>query len=697
MKYILFLIPLFWASFSIGQVTRICDTYQKNKDLEDKHPEILQTKQDLEVFSKAWIKNTQKGDEVYVIPVVFHIIHNYGSENISKQQIENGIEWMNNDFRKTSYDTASIVAAFKSIAADCKIEFRLAKIDPFGNCTDGITRTQSELTYSATEEIKELIPAWSRDKYLNIWVVYSIESGSAGYSYYPSSVAGGWGEYRDGIVIRYDYVGGIEESSISHGRTLTHEAGHYLNLMHPWGSTNDPQLPENCEIDDEVEDTPLTIGHTSCNLTASTCGSLDNVQNYMEYSYCGKMFTIGQKDRVRACLNSSVSSRNNLWQESNLIATGVINPGELAICVPEADFIANGFEGCEGLVVQFTDRSYNSDIDSTWQWNWSFPGAIPSESSEQNPEVVYYNAGWFDVSLSLSNSAGNNTNIKERKIHVLSDSTGEFSHYNESFENTSFPFHPLDNNKDWTLISLGTDSWERTTLASVTGEASIRIDNRTNNVATQNILITPSINISSLTQNVRLFFKLAYAKQSTDSWDKLLVYSSSNCGETWHVELVRISTSLVSNGGEYISSPFVPNENQWKEFTADMDNYLGTESIRLKFICESSNGNYLYIDDIQVSDFSSVKKIYNQGFYAEIFPNPSDGNSKLLISEIKEKTVNIELINSNGKTISKGTHKIASNDIEIPLNKTNSEIRKGLYFVKISSNRYSQTIKWVVY
>ena len=54
-----------------------------------------------------------------------------------------------------------------------------------------------------------------------------------------------------------------------------------------------------------VDDTPLTIGWSSCNLGGTSCGSLDNVQNYMDYAYCALMFTEGQKTRMHACLNSS--------------------------------------------------------------------------------------------------------------------------------------------------------------------------------------------------------------------------------------------------------------------------------------------------------------------------------------------------------------------------------------------------------
>ena len=96
-----------------------------------------------------------------------------------------------------------------------------------------------------------------------------------------------------------------------------------MNLRHLWGNSNSPGDAENCEMDDNVTDTPLTSGWTSCNLDGETCGSLDNVQNYMEYSYCGRMFTEGQRTRMRAAMNSNTAQRNQLWTPENLENTGV--------------------------------------------------------------------------------------------------------------------------------------------------------------------------------------------------------------------------------------------------------------------------------------------------------------------------------------------------------------------------------------
>ena len=94
---------------------------------------------------------------------------------------------------------------FDSIIGNANIEFRLAQLDPFGNCTNGIDRIYTHKTNQADDYSK--INIWNRSNYLNIWVVKSIgESGVAGYAYYPSAVDAPMLAGIDGIVILHNYI-----------------------------------------------------------------------------------------------------------------------------------------------------------------------------------------------------------------------------------------------------------------------------------------------------------------------------------------------------------------------------------------------------------------------------------------------------------------------------------------------------------
>ena len=156
-----------------------------------------------EAIRDAAGKVMQRGgedDELYIIPVVFHVIHDNGEENISDAQIHDAMDILNADFRKLNADTGQIVAGFVDVAADVDVEFHLAKRDPEGNCHSGINRIQSELTYEGNNEMKQLVN-WPRESYMNVYVAASA-AGAAGYTNYPSD----WGANTDGIVLRHDYV-----------------------------------------------------------------------------------------------------------------------------------------------------------------------------------------------------------------------------------------------------------------------------------------------------------------------------------------------------------------------------------------------------------------------------------------------------------------------------------------------------------
>jgi uncharacterized protein (TIGR02145 family) len=81
---------------------------------------------------------------------------------------------------------------------------------------------------------------------------------------------------------------------------------------------------------------------------------------------------------------------------------------------PEADFFAEPTSGNAPLEVNFTDQSTNNPNS----WNWSFPGGSPSTSTNQNPTVTYNSAGVYDVTLTVENDFGSDTEVKNNYITV---------------------------------------------------------------------------------------------------------------------------------------------------------------------------------------------------------------------------------------------------------------------------------------
>src|SRR6201999_2332316 len=106
------------------------------------------------------------------IPIVFHILHQYGPEDVSDAQIFDEMRILNEDYAKLNPDTNLIATPhFKKIAWNTRIQWRLAQLDPNGNCTNGIDRINTSLTYNANDNAK--LNQWNPKKYMNVWVCNS--------------------------------------------------------------------------------------------------------------------------------------------------------------------------------------------------------------------------------------------------------------------------------------------------------------------------------------------------------------------------------------------------------------------------------------------------------------------------------------------------------------------------------------------
>jgi hypothetical protein len=329
------------------------------------------------------------------IPVVVHIIHDLGSENISDAQVATAISQLNDGFRG------------RIGGVDMQLEFCLAKQDPSGNFTSGINRVQStltSLTMETDDHALKSLSVWDPTRYINLWIVRSIVSTSNGaavaaYSTMPVS----HGLNDDGIVIEAGSFG----TSLELSRIVIHNFGHFLGLYHTFegGCKND-----NCQLDgDRVCDTPPdgTTLYTDCATSINSCDTDDDdltvnnpfrpanyggigdqpdlISNYMDYNflYCLNSFTLGQKDRITAVLQSIRSS---------LLVSGVCNSGcpfslSPSYTVPSTDLQT-------GSIVTFNNTTTpGSGLTYEWYVNNSLFSTV------KTPVYTFSQPGEFIVKL----------------------------------------------------------------------------------------------------------------------------------------------------------------------------------------------------------------------------------------------------------------------------------------------------------
>jgi PKD repeat protein len=420
------------TTYAQAPAVQNCGTVEQDKINRLKYPQ-MGTLEDFEIALKKKIneielrkRSGRTESTIITIPVIVHVVHTGETVgtglNISQAQVQAQIDVLNEDYRK-KVGTPGFNSS--PVGADIEVEFCLSPVDQNGNpmTEPGIDRVRGANASWTKDQIEGTLKPqtiWNPNLFFNVWTLKfgGVDANLLGYAQFPdqSGLAGindvGGPASTDGVVVQYSSFGSVDKGTFpvmqapyNHGRTLSHETGHWLGLRHIWG--------DGACASDFVDDTPTQhAANRGCPVTKLSCDgvNLEMPQNYMDYSddACMNIFTLGQKTRIQAVLE--LSPRRGQLVAANLCNSQVTAP-------PVANFTSDKQTVLRGGEVAFTDLS--SNFSTTW--TWSFEGGDPATSNLQNPRVKYQNPGTFKVTLVASNSQGSSAALTRDAYITVSE------------------------------------------------------------------------------------------------------------------------------------------------------------------------------------------------------------------------------------------------------------------------------------
>lgn len=594
-----------------------CGFAHLQKKVKEQHPTA---DQDFENWMTKAARQRQnlRTQSTFSIPVVVHVIHNgepVGTgANIPDAQILSQIDVLNKDYQRLNADKVNTPAEFASVAAGIDIEFVFARQDPEGLPTSGIVRVRGSKSGWSLENAPEYKAQsyWPSEDYLNIWVVNMIDE-YLGFAQFPITslpgVEGPFGPLTDGIAVDHRVFGTKDAGSFdldnqyNKGRTTTHEVGHYLGLLHTFGSEG------SCNTTDHVDDTP---SQSSATLTCPThpsvqCGHNKMFQNYMDYTddACMNLFTAGQISRVLTVLQNS-PRRNTLSTSHGLQA-----PVVLALDL-EARRIISPFEmTCGQNIIPRVELRNRGTTPVTSAQIQLLVGATPVEtrtvslnmnqlavSEVSFNQITLPEPGTSSITfkiLQVNGSSDNepNNNSITRSSQVIARTTIPFT---EAFNVTPATWQVMNPDHDATWVNV-------TAPKATTANRAMRMElYNYENTGSKDQLVSNYISVPTTGTSI-LKFDRAYARlNSSSNSDILRVLVSTGCSAdlSQAVELLSLSGASLATASP-TTSYFVPSgESQWLTAEVSLAAYSG-QDIRIIFESTNGYGNNLYIDNVSVS------------------------------------------------------------------------------------------------
>jgi hypothetical protein len=299
-----------------------CGTQFNRDKLIEMYPEFnsIYHSQDQEFVDTSFLKQST----IITIPVIFHVIYNDPSQQVSATLLNQAVDILSKDFRRQNPDAVNTgqyggyesptglwSQNYANIAADCEIQFIYC-----GVTYDYTPYAQIDISQNPYY-LKTTFPyyqTYNPAKFLNVWVC-NMGGSLLGLAEFPGSPP----QY-DGVTITHTSIG----YNSADNRVLTHEVGHWLGLRHIWGDCmccddyvgdTAPQQDNNSAMANQPSFPSYPNQYPCATWTAcpgvNVYGNLyypyvNMGDNFMDYSpsSCLNFFSQGQKQRMWYFINN---------------------------------------------------------------------------------------------------------------------------------------------------------------------------------------------------------------------------------------------------------------------------------------------------------------------------------------------------------------------------------------------------------
>ena len=396
-----------------------------------------------------------------------------------------------------------------------------------------------------------------------------------------------------------------------------------------------PNIPINCVVNQTGTNDGIYVG------TDVGVYYIDNnLSSWMPYSN-GLPNVIVDELEIQYTANKlrAASYGRGLWQ------TTIYDPSS---GLPFANFVGDTLSGCPGFNVQFSDSTTNSPTS----WSWRFPGGTPNASTLQNPVITYNTSGAYNnVTLVVTNALGTDSITKLSYIAVSPNSAptvslnkndticqGQSVFLTASAGNSYIWFPAHQTSSGIVVIATGTFSVQVTDVFGCVA-TSAPVD-----IYVEPLPLVPIIAISGDT-----------------------LTSSSATGNQWY-------SSGIPIAGATNQTYVLP----WFGLTI---------TVR---VTDSITGCYS-----TSSVFAGIDEIGTNGINYSVYPNPTNGETNLIIETAQESDIVVQMTDVIGKTVysKKYNSFVGRQESEIDL----SQYDKGVYFLSIKNDKGVATKKIIKY